>query len=359
MRVSRALAIAVAGILIVVIQSIHISAAQEIDASGLLDAMRGADERMFDDVTIEATVSWPMFTTDIDSAQRIEDVRYTTGNDTWAMRMTPTADMPEPKYVKPSASARSGSFIGASGGTSRGDITVQRPQYTAFYAAEGVSGFREKTRLVKLTPANTVVMDAMAQEVASLHKSYSPLREPRMYVPVLGSGRGFSPYLKEITSIERREDGTILCRASGLYPNERATTIIWDLEIDPDEGYLVRRAVARSPYNLSAMSEFEMTGLVMSDTGAIARKAKIRLFVHDEALYRDNGHHDVVYRSFSAGTDSALLEEVRTAVLGPYPDGVFVVDKREDGEARIYTAGEEVTPTDDSSSDCPLSDTDP
>jgi hypothetical protein len=169
--------------------------------------------------------------------------------------------------------------------------------------------------------------DTLSSRV-TISKPVEPLQGREFYIILLTSGRGFSRYLERIDSVELLPDGLIRCEAAGHYPGENRVATTWELVIDPNASYLVRKAIAFFSGGGRFSASFENEGMQNCENGPLPETGRFRQGAAEirERHFLGDGYAEIAYLSSKNSADRQLISDTQSLLRDKYPPGTRVVD---------------------------------
>lgn len=308
----------------------------------VLDALRGYDATVLQDFVIAGQMAPALTLDQTDSARPLLDLRITRSQDTWGARLALGKEQEPPTYVAPTQ--RQQDFHERPSSSNDSSEIVVRPNDVSLLADKQFWGERHNNRVYVVSPAG-VKEETISPDNIEMRPARDPLCDWRMYVPVFCSGRGYSDYLDTVTSVERQ--GNILrVTGAGSYPAAARQACSWELEIDPETAYLVRKAKASWPDG-RIIAEMENQGALWVEKGPIAQTGRLRAGGDRAAMmYQGDGYFDVAFTAFNAGADHQMLRQLYENFNGNFPENSHVTDFRNDKKPLMYNEGFNPPPTD-------------
>lgn len=170
----------------------------------------------------------------------------------------------------------------------------------------------------------------------------------------LTSGIGFSSYINHISTVKKLETGLLHVSANGTYGPTLSG--VWDMLIDPDNGYIVRQAEFVSNGSVSPSLTVKNTGsvelgdnsLVVATKGTVAYGAAtaeedaaywVSIEINSifepqhneyEIVTNENGEHAVIT------IEPAFVTEIRKVLSKEPVDGNEILDYRVSPPTRIF-----------------------
>ena len=142
----------------------------------------------------------------------------------------------------------------------------------------------------------------------------------------LASGRGFTDLITRIRSIKRLEDGSREINAEG---HAWGRPVIWRLKVAaPEDQLLVREAAL-------TFGDQQEAGVVVRTSGEWSGQGI--MLAKEASITYDFGRPyklQIVINDFQPHADGRLVDELRSRVLAPVPEGVTVYDWRSDRPGR-------------------------
>ena len=279
----------------------------------LLRKLYKADARWRDGCTLTYTVLKPLPMTNTNDTERLWYRGTLTGiGETWAAITTLEPDAAPPAYVPPDASGLLGNH------NWRGEISVSRKTSVAALSSIDYCGSVYRFASVSVGPEGVTRDDTQSppdddRGKTMAYKAVNPIQNQHVHIPLLGSGRGFSIILWEITEISRvGDDGIIECVATGTAPGctDPDAAFEWRLSIDSNSGYLVRRAECRSESNPdSVFIEIANEGTIDGEGGLLPETGHFSML--PGVLPESRSRYDLTFDQLRAPEDEAVFAEVR------------------------------------------------
>ncbi|MBA3311917.1 MAG: hypothetical protein H0T47_01300 [Planctomycetaceae bacterium] len=144
------------------------------------------------------------------------------------------------------------------------------------------------------------------------------------YYPILWTaGRGFSRHIDVFTEVEPPEpSGLIPVKGTGWLWQKKQEGH-WELLLDPEAGYLVRRA--------AFFSQDKDKPKVVVENDNIQRDGECYYPTAGVLEYKDITYK-VQFEAASLDTDAQLFQEARNHLTEPFPPGSQIIDKRTEPE---------------------------
>lgn len=202
------------------------------------------------------------------------------------------------------------------GQTSGQDENADRPGLPTWirtrrwgYWGHDLSGHYYEDTLFEVTPKDEATVRAKGLKVC-VHGPRDIGPTPSKYGFLWAFGRTFSKQLDKVTRVEQSKDGLLVVSALGR--GHGHTNGRWELDIDPDAAWMVRKARFYSnaqPERL--VTEMTNSGTVWSGSYCIPKEAKINCFRPIGAVETKHLTFDPVVGSF----DERLYSTVQQAVV--------------------------------------------
>ncbi len=181
-----------------------------------------------------------------------------------------------------------------------------------------------------------VLQDGQVSRVGTMYNSYlfarrdlSPVASQRSFQ--WGLGRFFSDRLQKITRLERMPNGRLQVSAAGdMYKGANG---IWNLEIEPDAAWIVRKATFRPESKPQRVdSEMVNEGTVWSTTYCIPKVAKVNFWgpIEDLEKVRGTSTQYLTFEPVVEQFDEDLYLKSQQAVLHNSQPELTLTDSRVD-----------------------------
>jgi hypothetical protein len=294
------------------------------DTSGqsVLLKLTDFDSLVLDDFTLRAEVLHPQsHRPKPDSERLFKDVTITSKDGVWAARSDISDEkMAPPKYPGLSQALQSEDYDRS------GNILVWRPTCRSVLYEEDLRGVYRTTRLFRVSPTGPVAVEE-APDTVELYRPEGALEQADIYISVLASGRGFSRLVDAITeAVVSRENPKLLdCKAVGRYPD--GTRCIWQLAIEPDATYIVRKAKCVREDNGFVLADMENFGTKWFEKGPVPERARY-IFAPKYYGTSPESAFEITYMAWDDKTDEDLIDRNRRLLRSPYPPGTTVLDYR-------------------------------
>jgi hypothetical protein len=275
--------------------------AQESESAELLQRLRNADAKFLRSFTLEAETTWAVNAEVREPLHVTNAVKIVRQGDTWAFG----SDVTRTERFKVEAGH------GETQASGDGDIA-----YPAL----------KQWILWKPTDVHTRTAYASTRDQIHQDDANDPLQHWQLYISVLGTGRGYARYLESIQSIDESPTGTITCVAAGVFPNPGTVACRWELEVEPDAGFLVRKARVTSETGERVLGEFSNEGHLETILGTIAARAEFTYGGSDARnFYHGDGISKVRYEALDDVADETWIAEVARQF-----------DERNVGDAQVW-----------------------
>ncbi len=280
------------------------------------------DSLVLDNFTVRAEVLHPRSDEPAPDSERLfKNVTITSRNGVWAARSDISDEkMAPPKYPGLSKALQSEDYDRS------GNLLVWRPTCRSALYEEDFRGVYRTTRLLRVGPAGPVAVEE-APDTVELYRPEGALEQTDIHISVLASGRGFSRLVDEITeAVTSRENPKLLdCKAVGRYPD--GTRCLWQLVIEPDAAYLVRKAKCVREDNGFVLADLENFGTKWLEKGPVPERARY-IFAPKYYGTSPESAFEITYTAWDSKTDEDLIDRNRRLLRSPYPPGTTVLDYR-------------------------------
>jgi hypothetical protein len=135
------------------------------------------------------------------------------------------------------------------------------------------------------------------------------------------SGRGFSRHINEVKSLIERADGSLEIVADGF--NIPSMPGEWKLVVDPQNGYIVRRATFSITGNERPKFDINTFGSQRYGDCVLPEHSTIAWTLSSRAL-----EYRYVFTKGSLAFDSDHYQRAATIIEGPFPPGSMIKDAR-------------------------------
>lgn len=178
-----------------------------------------------------------------------------------------------------------------------------------------------------VTVDNKVTREKIEQDIMN-YKPDDPGPSLGIKKSIWSTGRGFSPYLHEIRSVEQTEDGKLALEAVGF--ESRASFGVWKLVVDPTNSYLVVAASYTREGRDMPTIELSGDGLIGEGECEVARSSQWTVNVGKTRI-------EPINRTVaSLEADQSLVEFGRQRAFGEPEPWTTVIDRiHSDGHAQM------------------------
>jgi hypothetical protein len=311
--------------LLCVVAVYTLSVAQAESAEQVLQLLKRFDKGALGEASITATMVEPRRVDETDSEEWAFTYRYTSNDSEQVSQKAIDETIPDPQYVEPKGDPTPLLAGKPDDFDIEGVIFVARPKISQILRTDQEYKLREVRTTYVLRPPNELVSKEETDNVIVLYSREKRETDTAFSFPLLGTGRGFSPYLDEFLSITNSEPNMLICEADGTYPNPVPFPCKWRITVDVDNDYLVREAVATSVSGVP-LTRFRTEGVFASGGNIIARKCTIDDDRSSQS--QKDSPFQIVYEQYEDRADLELLAMVKVEFDPPYVDGTTVSDHR-------------------------------
>lgn len=211
---------------------------------------------------------------------------------------------------------------------SDGNLIVWRILERHFISLPGRDETLEKIKSFFVNPDGKLTGKGGSNTILHRYPPGSPETTFRLKQFELATGIGFSKYLCTPKAVKSLSLGFIELTAEGLYAQGQGKGK-WTLTLDPNSGYLVRKAIFRGDkanrdlIAVTSRGALSNDGLVVAEHGTLKYADSPELNVHVEGISKVTGPNH-------------LFGEVLSRLDSPLPAGAMIYDLR--GEKSIITS---------------------
>ena len=283
--------------------------------------LRAYDEPFLEDMTLRAYVLEPLFTLNpVETERLLYRVSVTNEGGAWAGMSELDESVSPPKY----SGAHAPSDYTSDGAMELYRSVIRRVLLEPGFHAEFEGTHRyevESDGVVRAPPGSDERKVLRPYVYVYENHEKNVLKNRSLFPSMLTSGRVYSLLIDSITSATVGDHGLIHCEAQGRDLNGNPS--LWEITVDPEASYLVRRARCMRADNGSVRLEMENEGVKWFEHGALPEFG----YYYRQGRRSSSITYEVTFESYTPEPDPEVMQEAKK-LRGDYPVGTIVKDFR-------------------------------